>query len=169
MLLVKLTICCVKVQSSAETNLLDGCENHEIEYHHVYILCILLLGFLFFLMICGDIMASTTDKSSVHFSKDQEAAATSHLEERQKKSYACRLKREVNECGFLSGLHPGLPAWEEPAEIFGVHGLLDEQVDLPPDAEHRALLHPLQLLLQPQQHPLRHFVEALAVTAGGRV
>lgn len=65
-------------------------------------------------------------------------------------------------------LHPGLPAREEPAEVLGVHGLLDEQVDLAADAEHRPLLHPLQLLLQPQQHPLRHFVEALAVAAGGR-
>lgn len=64
-------------------------------------------------------------------------------------------------------LHPGLPAGEEPAQVLGVHGLLDEQVDLPPDAEHRALLHPLQLLLQPQQHPLGHLVEALAVAAEG--
>lgn len=62
-------------------------------------------------------------------------------------------------------LHPGLPAVEEPAEVVGVHGLLDEQVDLPPHTEHGALLHPLQLLLQPQQHPLGHLVEALAVAA----
>lgn len=68
-----------------------------------------------------------------------------------------------------SGLHPGLPAMEEPAEVFGVHGLLDEQVDLPPHAEHRALLHSLQLLLQPEQHPLSHFVGALTVTKGGGV
>lgn len=68
----------------------------------------------------------------------------------------------------LSGLHPGLPAREQSAEVLWVHGLLDEQVDLPPHAEHRPLLHPLQLLLQPQQHPRRHFVEALAVTAGAR-
>lgn len=70
---------------------------------------------------------------------------------------------------LLSGLHPGLPAWVESAEVFGVHGLLDEQVDLPPNAEHRALLHPLQLLLQPQEHPLGHFVEALTVTARSSV
>lgn len=69
---------------------------------------------------------------------------------------------------LLCRLHPRLPAVEQPAEVFGVHGLLDEQVDLPPHAEHRALLHPLQLLLQPEQHPLRHFVEALTVTAEGR-
>lgn len=62
-------------------------------------------------------------------------------------------------------LYPGLPAVEESAEVLGVHGLLDEQVDLPPHAEDGALLHPLQLLLQPQQHPLRHLVKALAVAA----
>lgn len=26
---------------------------------------------------------------------------------------------------LVSGLHPGLPPWEESAEVFGVHGLLD--------------------------------------------
>lgn len=77
----------------------------------------------------------------------------------------CSLKQEALR---LPGLHPGLPAREESAEVLWVHGLLDEQVDLPPDAEHRPLLHPLQLLLQPQQHPRCHFVEALAVTAGAR-
>lgn len=68
---------------------------------------------------------------------------------------------------LFSGLHPGLPAWKQSAEVFGVHGLLYEQVDLPPHTEHRALLHPLQLLLQPQQHPLRHLVEALTVAGRG--
>lgn len=65
-------------------------------------------------------------------------------------------------------LHPGLPAGEEPAQVLGVQGLLDQEVDLPPHAQHRAFLHPLQLLLQPQQNPLGHLVEALPVAAGGR-
>lgn len=60
---------------------------------------------------------------------------------------------------------PGLPSGEEAAEVFGVHRLLNEEVYLPPHAEHRPLLHALQLLLQSQQHPLRHFIEALTVTA----
>lgn len=68
----------------------------------------------------------------------------------------------------ISCLHPGLPAREQSAEVFGVHGLLDEQVDLPADAKYCALLQPFQLLLQPQQHPLRHLVEALTVTAAKR-
>lgn len=77
--------------------------------------------------------------------------------------------RRAENTPTLRPLHPGLPAGEEPAQVLGVHGLLDEEVDLPPDAEHRALLHPLQLLLQPQQNPLGHLVEALAVAAeGGR-
>lgn len=66
---------------------------------------------------------------------------------------------------LFSSLHPGLPSWEKSAEVFGVHGLLDEQVDLSSHAEHRSLFHSLELLLQPQQHPLRHLVEALTVTA----
>lgn len=67
---------------------------------------------------------------------------------------------------LFSSLHPGLPSWEKSAKVFGVHGLLDEQVDLSSHAEHRSLFHSLELLLQPQQHPLRHLVEALTVTAG---
>lgn len=67
-----------------------------------------------------------------------------------------------------SSLDPGLPAMEQSAEVFGVHGLLDEQVDLPPDAKYCALLQPFQFLLQPQQHPLCHLVETLTVTAGKR-
>lgn len=69
---------------------------------------------------------------------------------------------------LLGGLHPGLPAGVQPAQVSGVHGLLDQEVDLPPDAEHRAFLHALQLLLQPQENPLRHFVEALTVAVGRR-
>lgn len=66
----------------------------------------------------------------------------------------------------ILALHPGLPSREESAEVFGVHGLLNEQVDLSAHAQHRSILHPLQLFLQAQQHPLRHLVEALTVAVG---
>lgn len=65
-------------------------------------------------------------------------------------------------CGLL---HPGMPAAIEPAEVLGVHGLLDEQVDLPLHAEHGTVLQPIQLLPQPQQRSLRHLVEAPAIAA----
>lgn len=49
----KLTLCPVKVQSSAETNLSVfrlGYENYEIEYHHVYILKLTVTAHLFSLV-----------------------------------------------------------------------------------------------------------------------
>lgn len=81
----------------------------------------------------------------------------------------CRKRTKIDPGPLVSpsmlALDPGLPAGEEAAEIVRVHGLLDEEVDLPSYTEHPAILHPLQLLLQPQQHALRHLVEALAITA----
>lgn len=61
--------------------------------------------------------------------------------------------------------NPCLPAGEEAAQVFRIHGLLDEEVDLAADTEHRSLLHTFEFLLQPQQHALRHLVEALTVAA----
>lgn len=60
---------------------------------------------------------------------------------------------------------PCLPPGEEAAQVLGIHGLLDEEVDLAADAEHCSLLHTFEFLLQPQQHALRHLVEALTVAA----
>lgn len=67
---------------------------------------------------------------------------------------------------MLDPLHPGLPSRKELAQVFGVHGLLYEEVDLPSHAEHGSLLNTLQLLLKPHQNTLGHFVKTLVVTAG---
>lgn len=68
-------------------------------------------------------------------------------------------------CKNQSVSDPGLPSGEEAAEVFGVHRLLNEEVYLATHAEHRPVLNTLQLLLQAQQHSLRHFIKALTVTA----
>lgn len=57
--------------------------------------------------------------------------------------------------------HPRFPSREEPAEVLGVHGLLYEQIHLPPDAEHGSFLHPFQFLLEPHQDAFGHFVQTL--------
>ena len=55
--------------------------------------------------------------------------------------------------------NPWLPAWEEDTEVLRVSSLLDEVVDLSTHTERYTILYPLQLLLQPYQHPLCHLVE----------
>lgn len=56
--------------------------------------------------------------------------------------FSLQLRKVTSDVPFLrcSFLDPGLPAREQSAEVFGVHGLLDEQVDLPPDTKYCALL-----------------------------
>lgn len=62
---------------------------------------------------------------------------------------------------FKGNSYPSFPSWEKSAEIFGVHGLLYEQIHLPTHTEHGALLHAFQLLLQSHQYTLRYLVETL--------
>lgn len=61
--------------------------------------------------------------------------------------------------------NPSLPAREEAAQVLGVHGLLDKEVDLAAYAEYCSLLHTFEFLMQAQQHALRHLVKALTVAA----
>ena len=60
-----------------------------------------------------------------------------------------------------------LPPREQPAQVLWVPGLLYEVVYLTAGAELHTILHPLQLLVQPQQHPLSHAVPAVRRLVGG--
>ena len=60
-----------------------------------------------------------------------------------------------------------LPPRKEPTQVLWVPGLLYEVVDLSAGAELHAILHPLQLLVQPQQHPLSNAVPAVRRLMGG--
>lgn len=63
--------------------------------------------------------------------------------------------------------HPGFPSRKELAQVFRVHGLLDEEVHLSSHAKHRSLLNAFQLLLKSHQDAFSHFVKTLVITAGG--
>ena len=55
-------------------------------------------------------------------------------------------------------LHVGLPPIKEATEPLWVPGLLDEKVDLPLHRESAVIFDTVQLLVHPQQSPLRHRV-----------
>lgn len=57
--------------------------------------------------------------------------------------------------------YPWFPSWEEAAKIFGVHGLLYEEVHLAGHAEHCTFFHSFKFLLKSYQDTLCHFVEQL--------
>lgn len=58
-------------------------------------------------------------------------------------------------------LYPWFPPWEEAAKIFGVHGLLYEEVHLAGHAEHCTFFHSFKFLLKSYQNTLCHFIEQL--------